>query len=270
MPIDETMPEFDTTLALANMGKWAREAGRLLLRYFRGDGLEISTKLNQSDIVTAADKASETLLIDRIATAYPGHSILSEESGFHNSHSPYKWVIDPLDGTTNFSAGLPNFSISIALQYNDETIAGIVYAPYLNEMFQAAKGGGATLNGKKLKPSEKTELYASVVATGFPVDKDSNPDNNLAATSRVLPAVRGLRRLGSAALDLSYVGAGFLDAYWEINLYPWDIAAGELIASESGAAISHFRHDRNMSILAATKGIYDNLLELITGDSAKE
>lgn len=265
MLIDKSMSEFDLTLALANMEKWAREAGQLLLQYFRSENLEISTKFNQSDIVTAADKASETLLLNRITTTYPDHSILSEESGLHNTHSQYRWVIDPLDGTTNFSVGLPYFSISIALQHNSETIAGVVYAPYLNELFQALKGKGATLNGKPIKPSAKTELRTSVVATGFPVDKDKNPDNNLAATSRVLPAVRGLRRLGSAALDLSYVGAGFLDAYWEINLYLWDIAAGSLIASESGAVISHFRQDRNLSILGSTKGIHSKLLKLIIG-----
>lgn len=256
--------DIDLTLALKHMETWARESGKILLQYFRTDNLDISEKFNQSDIVTAADKASERHLLDCIANEYPDHSILSEESGIHESTSRYRWVIDPLDGTTNFSAGLPYFSISIGLQCDGVTIAGTVYAPYLNELFQAVKGGGSRLNGQAISPSPKTTLATSVVATGFPVDKDTNSDNNLQAVSRVLPKVRGLRRLGSAALDLCYVGAGFLEAYWEINLYPWDVAAGELIATESGASVTRFRDDRNISTLASTAAIHSQLLSLVS------
>lgn len=245
--------------------QWAKEAGDELLRYFRGDNLQIATKFNQSDIVTAADKAAEKIIIGHINERYPDHSILSEESGATARNSRIRWVIDPLDGTTNFSEGLPLFSVSIAVECDGAALAGVVYAPRLGEMFHAVKGGGAWLNGSRITSSHKTRLNQSVVATGFPVDKDSNPDNNLQSVGRVLPTVRGLRRLGSAALDLSYVGAGFLDGYWEIDLHEWDVAAGALIASEGGASVTRFRTDRNVSMLASARGIHDGLLKLIEG-----
>lgn len=244
---------------------WAKEAGAELLRFFRSDNLQIATKFNQSDIVTAADKAAEKIIIDHINRCYPGHSILSEESGSTTRDNRIRWVIDPLDGTTNFSEGLPLFSVSIAVECDNQPIIGVVYAPRLDEMFHAVKGRGAWLNGRVISTSQKTSLAKSVVATGFPVDKDTNPDNNLGAMSRVLPMVRGMRRLGSAALDLSYVGAGFLDGYWEINLHQWDVAAGVLIATESGADVTRFREDRNISILASAPGIHAQLLRLIQG-----
>ncbi len=246
--------------------RWGKEAGDELLRYFRSDSLQIATKFNQSDIVTAADKAAEKIIIGHINELYPDHSILSEESGLTSRDSRVRWVIDPLDGTTNFSEGLPLFSVSIAVEIDGTAAIGVVYAPRLNEMFHAIKGSGAWLNGHRITVSHKTALNQSVVATGFPVDKDTNPDNNLQSAGRVLPAVRGLRRLGSAALDLSYVGAGFLDGYWEINLHEWDVAAGALIASEGGASITRFRHDRNVSMLASTPTIHNSLLKLINGD----
>lgn len=245
--------------------QWAREAGAELLRYFRSDNLQIATKFNQSDIVTAADKAAERIIIGHINESYPDHSILSEESGSTARDSRVRWVIDPLDGTTNFSEGLPLFSVSIAAEIDGSAAIGVVYAPRLDEMFHAVKGGGAWLNGQRITVSHKTALDQSVVATGFPVDKDINPDNNLQSAGRVLPTVRGLRRLGSAALDLSYVGAGFLDGYWEINLHEWDAAAGALIASEGGASVTRFRPDRNVSMLASTPEIHDALLKLIKG-----
>lgn len=252
---------------LSQATQWAKEAGDELLRYFRSDNLQIATKLNQSDIVTAADKAAEKIIIEHINELYPDHSILSEESGTTSRDSRIRWIIDPLDGTTNFSEGLPLFSVSIAIEIDGIIAIGVVYAPRLNEMFHAVKDSGAWLNGHRITASRKTALNQSVVATGFPVDKDTNPDNNLQSAGRMLPAVRGLRRLGSAALDLSYVGAGFLDGYWEINLHEWDVAAGALIASEGGASVTRFRPDRNVSMLASTPGIHDSLLKLINGDN---
>lgn len=260
-----TDKQTETDKLLDDAMAWATEAGQELLSYFRSDNLQIAAKLNQSDIVTAADKASERIIIGHINERYPDHSILSEESGETARNHHTRWIIDPLDGTTNFSQGLPQFSVSIAIERDGETIIGVVYAPRLGEMFHAVKGKGAWLNGKPIAASTKTSLAQSVVATGFPVDKDTNPDNNLAATSRVLPTVRGLRRLGSAALDLSYVGASFLDGYWEINLHEWDVAAGELIATESGAKVTRFRDDRNVSMLASAPAIHNALLTLIKG-----
>ncbi|MBO5271336.1 MAG: inositol monophosphatase [Muribaculaceae bacterium] len=248
---------------------WAREAGEVQLKYFRSSHLNIRAKFNDSDIVTVADKASEQVIINNINRTYPQHAILSEEMGGNAIESDYRWIIDPLDGTTNFSNGLPLFSVSIAVEYQGEVIVGVVYAPYLDEMFHAVKGGGAWLNGKPIAPSGKESLSHSVVTTGFPVDKDTTTDNNLDNVSRVLPRVRGMRRLGSAAIDLCYVAAGFLDGYWEMNLHTWDVAAGQLIVQEAGACYSHFRTDRNISVVAATPLIFETLYSLLASEAPK-
>ena len=248
---------------------WAREAGEVQLKYFRSSHLNIRAKFNDSDIVTEADKASEQVIINNINRTYPQHAILSEEMGGNAIESDYRWIIDPLDGTTNFSNGLPLFSVSIAVEYRGEVIVGVVYAPYLYEMFHAVKEGGAWLNGKPIAPSGKESLSHSVVTTGFPVDKDTTNDNNLDNVSRVLPRVRGMRRLGSAAIDLCYVAAGFLDGYWEMNLHEWDVAAGLLIVEEAGACYSHFRTDRNISVVAATPLIFETLCSLLASEAPK-
>ena len=248
---------------------WAREAGEVQLKYFRSSHLNIRAKFNDSDIVTEAEKASEQVIINNINHTYPQHAILSEEMGGNAVESDYRWIIDPLDGTTNFSNGLPLYSVSIAVEYRGEVIVGVVYAPYLDEMFHAVKGGGAWLNGRPIAPSKKEHLLHSVVATGFPVDKNENTDNNLDNVSRVLPRVRGLRRLGSAAIDLCYVAAGFLDGYWEMNLHEWDVAAGRLIVLEAGACYSHFRTDRNISVVAATPLIFETLYSLLASEAPK-
>ncbi len=245
----------------------ARTAGGIHLRHFRGNGLDITAKLNESDVVTIADKEAEQAIIQAIKSCYPGHSILSEESGeamAGDSHdAEVKWIIDPLDGTTNFSQGLPIFSVSIGIQIDGEDAIGVVFAPALNEMFHAVRGCGAFLNGKPIRCSGKTRLDRAVVATGFPVDKAVNEDNNLLQVSRIMPAVRGLRRLGSAALDLSYVAAGFLDGYWEMNLHEWDVAAGRLIATEAGAAYGFWHENRGISALAASPAIFRELSPLL-------
>ena len=248
---------------------WTREAGEVQLKYFRSSHLNIRAKFNDSDIVTEADKASEQVIINNINRTYPQHAILSEEMGGNAIESDYRWIIDPLDGTTNFSNGLPMFSVSIAVEYRGEVIVGVVYAPYLDEMFHAVKGGGAWLNGKPIAPSGKESLSHSVVTTGFPVDKDITTDNNLDNVSRVLPRVRGMRRLGSAAIDLCYVAAGFLDGYWEMNLHTWDVAAGQLVVQEAGACYSHFRTDRNISVVAATPLIFETLYSLLASEAPK-
>lgn len=244
--------------------EWARQVGEIQLRYFRSADLEIATKYNDFDVVTRADKESEALIISKINETFPDHDILAEESGEYSRRSSWRWVIDPLDGTTNFSQGLPLFCVSIALEHDGEPVVGVVYAPYLNEMFSAVKGAGATLNGCPIHCSKKTSLNMAVVSTGLPVDKKENRDNNLPAISKVGVEVRGLRRLGSAAIDLCYTAAGFLDGYWELALHRWDISAGSLIASEAGATVGYFRPDRPYSILAATPALYPELLALIS------
>jgi len=241
-----------------------RRVGDYQLRNFRSGKLLIDTKFNQNDVVTNIDRGSENMILQYIAEYYPAHSVISEESGSKSvENSEYTWIIDPLDGTANYSTGLPQFSISIALLHKGETVMGVVYAPYLNELFHAIKGEGAFLNGKQIRISDCSSLRLATVATGFPVDKDTNPDNNLDVLARVLPKVRAVRRLGSAAIDLCYVGAGFLDAYWEMNLHRWDIAAGELVLTEAGGIMEYYRNDRNLSILATTPGLIHDLSPLL-------
>ncbi len=229
----------------------ARAAGDIQLEYFRTSHLDIHTKSNTYDVVTAADKASEKLIKGYIHENFPSHGIISEESADEHADSEWRWVIDPLDGTTNFSQGLPVFSVSIALEHNQEAVIGVVYAPYLGELFHAVKGEGAFLNGKKIKCSSKSSLAEAVLATGIPYDKLTNPDNNVRELSLMAPLVRGIRRYGSAAIDLCYVAAGFLDGYWELNLNRWDVAAGMLIAHEAGAITHPIRTNRNFSIMAS-------------------
>ena len=244
----------DYTPYLESALRMAREAGEETLRYFRSDALKSVTKQNDFDVVTEADKASEQMIIDSIRRAYPTHSILSEESGISSAgESEWMWVIDPLDGTTNFKQGLPVYSISIALQHMGETVVGVVYAPYLGEMFHAVKGGGAFLNDKPLKCGHNETLSTMVVATGMPYDKDRHPDNNLENIGRVSTRVRGIRRMGSAAIDLAYTAAGYFDAYWELNLNLWDVAAGMLLVHEAGGIVESIRPDRNQSIMAGSR-----------------
>lgn len=244
----------------------ARAAGDVLLNYFRSSGLHLETKLNDSDVVTIADKESEKLIVSMIREKFPEHGIITEESEPINEERVWRWVIDPLDGTTNYSQGLPTFSVSIALEHNGEAVLGVVFAPYLGELFHAIKGEGAFLNGRRIGCSCKDKLAEAVVATGMPYDKLTNPDNNLREVTRIAPVVRGVRRLGSAALDLSYVGAGFFDAYWELNLKRWDIAAGVLIAKEGGAEVMPIRENRNFSIMASNPALFQTMSDLLLGE----
>lgn len=254
----------DYTKYLTTALQLAKDAGDVTLHYFRSHDLKSVTKQNDFDVLTEADKASERVIMDNIQCTYPNHSILSEESGTTTApDSEWLWILDPLDGTTNFKQGLPVYSISIALQHKGETVVGVVYAPYLGEMFHAAKGSGAFLNGQPLHCSENSRLSTMVVATGMPYDKDRNPDNNLDNIARVSTRVRGIRRMGSAAIDLAYTAAGYFDAYWELNLNIWDIAAGELLVREAGGIVEPIRTDRNHSILAGSPTSLHIFRELI-------
>ena len=241
----------------------AEEAGKIHLHYFRTNNLEQATKLNDSDVVTIADKESEAFILNFIHQHFPLHGIISEESGREHEEREWRWVIDPLDGTTNFSMGLPAFCVSIALEHNREAVLGVVYAPYLGECFYAVKGMGAWMNGKSIHCSDKAELSKAVVATGMPYDRNENPDNNLAEICRVALRVRGVRRMGSAAIDLCYTAAGFFDAYWELNLNRWDVAAGQLVAEETGVIVKPIRNGRNHSVLAACPNIYPAISKIL-------
>lgn len=272
MELTKYLPEglsSDNASLLTAALSMAQQAGKIHLQYFRQKSLEQSTKLNDSDVVTIADKESEKAIISYIHHHFPQHGIIAEESGGEFSNRQWRWVIDPLDGTTNFSMGLPVFSVSIALELNCEAVLGVVYAPYLRECFYAVKGHGSWLNGNRLQCSEKAVLSKAVVATGMPYDRDRNPDNNLAEINRMAMRARGVRRMGSAALDLCYTAAGYLDAYWELNLNLWDIAAGQLIAREAGAIVESIRQDRNHSILASNPRLIASMREVLNRTSAE-
>lgn len=247
----------------SNAELWAREAGKEQLSYFRNKHLSTEIKSGVYDLVTEVDKRCEELLLNKINTIYPKHSIIGEESGTHEKENEFCWIIDPLDGTTNYSQGFPIFCVSIGIQHRGETVIGVVYVPYLNELYSAIKGEGAFLNGNPITVSDKKNLSECVLATGFPYDKNINPDNNLDNVNRIVPGIRGLRRTGSAAYDLCCVAAGILDGYWELNLHLWDIAAGELIVSEAGGSVLPFKKSRGISICAGnptiTQAIYNQL-----------
>lgn len=241
----------------------AEEAGNIHMHYFRKSNLEQSTKLNDSDVVTIADKEAEASILKFIHEHFPSHGIISEESGRNHDEREWRWVIDPLDGTTNFAMGLPAFCVSIALEYKEETVLGVVYAPYLGECFYAVKGAGAWLNGNSIHCSDKAEMSKAVVATGMPYDRNDNADNNLAEICRMALRVRGIRRMGSAAIDLCYTAAGFFDAYWELNLNRWDVSAGQLIAAEAGVIIESIRANRNHSILASNPILHSAVRQIL-------
>ena len=219
----------------------ARRAGGLILEG-QNTSLQISRK-GQNDLVTDYDLKSEKLLVDGILEAYPEDRILAEEgtdSRVVQGDAEHLWLIDPIDGTTNYAHGLPFYSVSIGLMSNDQLVLGVIYDPARDELFHAIKGGGAWLGDQPLGVSETHTLEDSLLVTGFPYDIRTNPDNNLNHYSVLSKLSRGVRRLGSAALDLAYVAAGRLDGFWELRLNPWDWAAGVLLAQEAGGLVTTF------------------------------
>ena len=223
------------------MAAIAREAGALLLQYFH-QGLKIEYK-GEADLVTAADRASEVLIRERIAKQFPSHDVLGEEQGLKDRGSEYRWYVDPLDGTTNFAHGFPVFCVSLALEHRSgedgQRIAAVVYDPTRDELFCAEQGRGAQLNGKPIHVSKVAQLKESLVATGFPSHKrHQNP--NIFFYHQITLRTHGVRRAGSAALDLCNVACGRFDGFWEFNLNPWDTAAGVLIVEEAGGKASRF------------------------------
>jgi myo-inositol-1(or 4)-monophosphatase len=224
------------------MSSIAREAGALLLQYFQ-QGLKIEYK-GDADLVTAADRASEALIRDRITKQFPSHDVLGEEQGLDDQGGDYRWYVDPLDGTTNFAHGYPVFGVSMALEHRPpgqpaRRIAGVVYDPTRDELFNAALGCGAQLDGKPIHVSKAVQLKECLVATGFPSHKrHKNP--NIHFYHQITLRTHGVRRAGSAALDLCNVACGRFDGFWEFNLNPWDTAAGVLILEEAGGKASRF------------------------------
>jgi len=215
----------------------ARQAGSLLLRYHnRLDQLAVSKK-SDHDYVTEADRAAEDAIIATIRKAYPDHGFLAEESGAHGK-GDYLWIIDPLDGTTNFLHGLPQFAISIALRHRGQLVSGVVYDPLREELFTAEKGGGAFLNDRRMRVSSRRNLEGALIGTGIPFRDQRFVDQYLGMLKALLRDTSGIRRPGSAALDFAYVAAGRLDGFWELGLSTWDFAAGALLVREAGGVVS--------------------------------
>jgi myo-inositol-1(or 4)-monophosphatase len=214
----------------------AEEAG-LLLKNRLNEHHTIDFK-GEIDIVTEADRMSEEMIIAAVRRRHPGHDILSEESSATLNGSSFRWIIDPLDGTTNYAHGYPVFCVSIALEIEGDVSLGVVFNPMLNEMFAAVKGDGARLNGRRISVSGNAVLSHSLLATGFPYDIREDGNNNIAYFTDMARKVQAIRRAGSAALDLAYVAAGRFDGFWELKLKPWDTAAGCLLVQEAGGRVT--------------------------------
>lgn len=218
----------------------ARDAGQILLEKF-GRKLNIMKK-GDINLVTEADLASESLIIERIKSYYPKHSILAEESGnavIIGGDNTWKWIIDPLDGTTNFAHGYPCFCVTLALEHDGEIVIGVTFDPTRNELFAAERGKGASLNNKPIRVSEAEDLGNALLVTGFPYDFRDRPDF-ARHFSEFLVRSRGVRRDGSAAIDLAYVACGRFDGFWEEGLNPWDVAAGVLLIEEAGGQVTYY------------------------------
>lgn len=212
----------------------AREVGAYQKDFFRNPDLDISSKSTSVDMVTEVDLHCDSLIVDALRKWYPEDNILSEEQGVNKGSNDFTWIIDPLDGTTNYSVGHPIFAVSIARWKNQQPIFGVVYVPMLDEMYVSEHGKGAFLNGRRLTGSKGNVLGQAVLGTGFPYDRATAANNNSENVALMIPKVKGIRRLGAAAYDLCLVAAGVLDAYWELRLGKWDLAAGMLMVLETG------------------------------------
>jgi myo-inositol-1(or 4)-monophosphatase len=216
----------------------ARESGALLSNYLeRRVGFELK---GEFDLVTEADRGSERLVVERLRSHFPSHNIVAEEGGGHQSASEYCWYVDPLDGTTNFAHAFPMFNVTLGLACAGEVIAGVVYDPVRQEMFAAERGGGAYLNNRRIRVSAAARLSDSLASTGFPSRKRHH-NVNIHFYYQVAMASHGVRRTGSAAIDLAYVACGRLDFFWEFGLKPWDMAAGTLLVKEAGGRVSDMK-----------------------------
>jgi myo-inositol-1(or 4)-monophosphatase len=246
---------------VAQMSEIAREAGSLLMEFFQRH-VKIEYK-GDADLVTEADRTSEKLILERIRKQWPSHDVIGEEGARVETGGDYRWYVDPLDGTTNFAHGFPVFCVSLGLAYQGERKAAVVYDPTRDELFAAERGKGAVLNGETIAVSKTAKLQQSLVATGFPSHKrHKNP--NIYFYHQLTLRSHGVRRAGSAALDLTSVAAGRLDGFWEFNLNAWDTAAGILIVEEAGGQVSGFRGERlaitDRDVVASNGLIHGELL----------
>jgi len=247
----------------------ALEAGKILFKGFRSDHTVISYK-SRTDIVTNIDRESEEFLYSAISKKFPNHSIIAEEGSRKDTLGDYIWYVDPLDGTNNFAHGIPFFSVSIGVysKKKEEMTAGIVYNPVLKELFSAVHSRGAHLNDEPISVSRIGDIGIALLATGFPYDKEDSDKNNTKEFNAFLPQIQGIRRLGSASIDLCYVSAGRFDGYWEGGLHPWDIAAGSLIVAEAGGSVTRYDGSRfnpeHPAILATNGLIHLDMIEILS------
>jgi myo-inositol-1(or 4)-monophosphatase len=249
--------------------KAARAAGAIINRAALDvESVRISQK-QINDFVTEVDHASEQAIIETLLTAYPGHGILAEESGSQHGakDSDFVWIIDPLDGTTNFIHGFPVYCVSIALAFKGKIEQAVVYDPSRNDLFTATKGRGAFLNERRIRVSKRTQLKQCLISTGFPFRPGDNFKNYLAMMGDVMQRTAGLRRPGAAALDLAYVAAGYTDAFFETGLSSWDVAAGSLLVTEAGGLIGNFTGEADFldqkECLAGTPRIYGQMVQIL-------
>lgn len=243
----------------------ARVAGRYQKSRF-ASSLDIEMK-GDKNLVTEVDKESERLIVTHLLSRFPGHDIVAEESVYPQSGSPFRWIIDPVDGTTNYAHGYPWFCSSIALELDGELVAGVIHNPVYDELFTATRGGGAYLNGSRLSVSARAPLANTLLGTGFPYDCATDPANNFATFIAFQKSARGIRRAGAAALDLAYVAAGRLDGFWELKLKAWDVAAGVLLVREAGGTVTTFDSSPydifNDRIVASNGLIHDEMVAML-------
>ena len=248
----------------------AREAGNIIVRYSdKIDRLKVDTK-SRNDLVSEVDQMAEEIIIEAIRASYPEHNILAEESGNHQgsrSDTNITWIVDPLDGTTNFLHGVPHYAVSIGILMNNVLEHGVIFDPTRNELYHASRGRGAKLDGRRIRVTGATRLQDTLLATGFPFRDFTNYPQWMKSFAALLPRTRGIRRAGSAALDLAWVAAGRYDGYWELGLNTWDIAAGALLVQEAGGQVSDVDGKQtflgNGHIICGTPTIYEKMLAVV-------
>ena len=251
----------------------ARQAGDIIIRSADSiDTLKITIK-SHNDFATEIDKRAESEIINALLSAYPDHGVLAEESGYLNEESEYQWIIDPLDGTTNFLHGFPHYAVSIALKRGDIIELAIIYDPVRQDLFTATRGKGATLNNRRIRVSGQRKIEGALLGTGFPFKRNKNIEPYLDIFRDIFSSTSGVRRAGAASLDLAYVAAGKLDGFFEIGLNPWDFAAGILLIQEAGGVVTDFsnNHDyfKTGNIVCGNPKMHRALLARITPHAEK-
>ena len=260
------MDSFDVTEAQKVAIFAARAAGEIMNEY-RGRKFSVERK-GEIDLVTEVDLLCEKAIVSMIREKFPDHGVLAEEGGAEKGASRFKWIIDPIDGTTNYAHGFPVYCASIAFEIDGKVVTGAVYDPSRDEMFTAIKGGGATLNDSPIKVSETSEIIKALLATGFPYEIKTTARNNISEFTRFAMSAQAIRRPGAAALDLCYVACGRIDGFWEFHLKPWDMAAGALFVSEAGGRVSMAGGEEleiyQPDIVASNGLLHEAMLEILS------